>query len=544
MITIVRLWKNILFNPKIQKILRIFPEGRPAFTLFLSAIFIFLFPISTQSKDFNHRILKLFPEDRVTLETISHFFQWLTDRKHTIWPNFPWWEQQILLNRWGKYGCLFTPTTISPLIANGQEFTFSSKDGFGCFPGGLNTMDLISIIEFNGRKTFLFNLPQTSFQGQTKKDSLNPNLLTTITVFHEMFHTLQAQSPIYSFTGNHSRKYSEFLDAKNVGLILTEVETLRNFLTGKLSPQRAFKRVVSIRELREREFPLSLEWDNSIEALEGTAVYFERELLRNIMPEMLPNHLNWRLNNIGKDFYSLTRGRSYFSGMAIIELLLSLNGKIDKDIFKTSPYEKLRKIKTFLPSELSKEEGRIMNSKDFRTSVIKSRELLKDQELALQESRNLTDQRVIKLVLPYPSSYDVENRKIMPGNNWIGNYSFAMEDAEANLQWSLESKGFIGMDFLEVFFQVLPPDFELTIDDQPRPSYVITKGDLSFQKSLIISSKKFGFKIQGQGQILGGEKGLLFFIPKKDSFFYLSQKRFLDLSLDNKLMKVLKEKAF
>jgi hypothetical protein len=173
----------------------------------------------------------------------------------------------------------------------------------------------------------------------------------TSKIIHEMFHAYQNQMKDCRFANEFEAisKYQYtpyYLQIKyNENLLLADM--LSDFSKDKLSD------FLTYRKLRQIEFNYEYNYENSIEAIEGSAQYVEMQALKALNEVKYVEHLNYLIKNICKvEKLIPIRIISYDVGTLFLEVCVRNNLFLDlsicgaKEIFysqliKQTPYRKL-----------------------------------------------------------------------------------------------------------------------------------------------------------------------------------------------------------
>jgi hypothetical protein len=229
-------------------------------------------------------------------------------KSHEIWPNFKLQAIPTIVHYKNGHAYAFffsgSPKNWKRLFIHQYPVQFS-ENRFA-----LAQIPLHPAYQIEGKKAFVYGMEQC------------PEF-TLFTLIHERFHLHQ-----FRYFSNLSQKKGEYLDAQNViNLSLMELENklLTRFLESKKKDQKIgylkdFLAVASIR--RPQLHPSSLEWEDHLQKMEGTADYVSLRTYQ-VFPIMKyfdaeQTLLKMRSKKVSPSLYQdVVKGRNYFVGTVI-----------------------------------------------------------------------------------------------------------------------------------------------------------------------------------------------------------------------------------
>lgn len=189
--------------------------------------------------------------------------------------------------------------------------------------------------EFYGNTAILYKGKYIAIWHLTQKDDKNIDIdILTSKMVHEMFHAYQQQQKERRFANEYEAicKYQYtpyYLQLKyNENLILAELVT--NFKEEKLAE------FLSYRKIRQTEFPYEYQYENCIEAIEGSAQYVEMQALQMLHEEKYQSFLEKRIHRIS-DMKNLIPSRimCYDTGALFLYVCVQNNLPFDAAIGET-----------------------------------------------------------------------------------------------------------------------------------------------------------------------------------------------------------------
>lgn len=227
---------------------------------------------------------------------------------------------------------------------------------------------LVKTEEFHACTCILFEEVPTAIVDTTLYDSFE---VIYSLIVHESFHVFQHLSEESRYP-NETVGFNYPIDFKNIQLRILERKRLFEAFTSteSIEKQKKINEFITLRDMRTELFPDYVEYENSVETIEGPALYVEYQALTDIsyINEEIIKHFSEQLldNNISNLNIRIS---CYNSGLFLCLLLddISENWKVKFSKSKLGLYHFLKNANNYTSAELTipdnaEEVTRIVNS--------------------------------------------------------------------------------------------------------------------------------------------------------------------------------------
>lgn len=474
--------------------------------------------------------------DMVFLDYFTKMVNIFSDQNKEIWKVLNQKEIGFLFFRESGYTCLIRPLKTKSINYLKKNFKSSKLQNYNkpvCNQSNDKFNFYYSFINYKKEKFFAFNLTLLdNFIDEKRQDNhrLNPYLKTSLTVFHEFFHT--QINPRNSHNLNFKNAYLEYLKTENLALLMAELDLLDELF---LEPKKTklLEKFVSLRKYREKKYPNSFLLENETETLEGAASYFELKSLSSdsqYFQEISP-YINFRRESLNKNFYNLVRGKNYFSGLVLFLILEKTNQKITKNLFLNFPMSQITKKFEMPHLRINLNIKALKNTEKYFKNELIAKKLISDHLEDIQKVAIFNDQSKIKIIIPFPDNFIPKNRIILPNDSWLANYSFKTQFG--NYFFNQENDHLLGVDFAGSLMQILPSSGKLFLDGKEISYFPESSNLYKFKKEFLVKGNHFKFQVsEASGEIQKVGENVFIFMPNSNektySKIYYFSKKFED----------------